>query len=236
MEVVLVLLLVSWRAAAIRDLGLAQEIWYGNLCLLNRRQQKVSYNILGPVGRTAPNELSFNTAQSWKDIYDFRQGHRPFVKSEFYDGGSFADQCGSIVSERDPSVHGKMRKSLSHAFSQRSLTEQESLISTVVDQFVDQIGKTGTEGLDIVDWYTMMTFDIIGDLAFGETFQGIESGQKHPWIARIEGAMMQGALADCFKRFPTLAKIVMALVPGTIQKIIEDTKKNERYSIDLVEK
>lgn len=87
----------------------------------------------GPVVRTAPNELSFNSAQSWKDIYDFRQGHLTFIKSEFYDGGSFADQCGSIVSERDPKVHGVMRKYLSHAFSQRSLTEQEYLVSMNVE-------------------------------------------------------------------------------------------------------
>lgn len=80
----------------------------------------------------------------------------------------------------------------------------------------------------------MMTFDIIGDLAFGKTFRGIESGQKHPWIARIEGAMMQGAVNDCFKCFPTLARIIMTLIPRTIQKIITDTKTNERYSIDLV--
>ena len=186
--------------------------------------------------RTAPNELSFNTAQSWKDIYDFRQGHRPFVKSEFYEGGSFADQCGSIVSERNPAVHSKMRKDMSAAFSQRSLLEQESLISSVVDQFVEKLGKIGTAGSNMVDLYTMMTFDIIGDLAFGETFQGVETGQKHPWISRIEGAMMQGALADCFKRFPILAKIVMALVPGAIQKIIADTKLNEKYSIELTKK
>ena len=158
------------------------------------------------------------------------------MKSEFYEGGSFADQCGSIVSERDPTVHGKMRKQLSHAFSQRSLTEQEILIAKVIDRFIGQLGKVGAKGLNMVEWYTMMTFDIIGDLAFGETFGGIESGQKHPWIARIEGAMMQGALADSFKRFPTLAKVVMTVMPGKIQEIIADTKRNEEYSIDLVKK
>lgn len=47
---------------------------------------------------------------------------------------------------------------------------------------------------------------------------------------------MQGALADCFKRFPWLAKIVLALFPGKIQDIIKDTKINENYSIDLVTK
>ncbi|PVH97982.1 putative cytochrome P450 [Periconia macrospinosa] len=194
------------------------------------------HNKYGPVVRTAPNELSFNTAKSWKDIYDFRQGHQTFVKSDFYEGGSFADQCGSIVSERDVNRHSKMRRDLSHAFSQRSLTEQEALISGVVDDFITQLGLVGAAGVNIVDWFTMATFDIIGDLAFGETFSGIKSAQKHPWIARIEGAMMQGALADCFKRFPWLAKMVLALFPGKIQDIIKDTKINEDYSINLVTK
>lgn len=47
---------------------------------------------------------------------------------------------------------------------------------------------------------------------------------------------MQGALADCFKRFATIGKLVMLLLPGKVMAIIEDTKINERYSIDLVKK
>jgi hypothetical protein len=136
-----------------------------------------AHTILGPVVRVAPNELSFNTAQSWSNIYDFRPGHRTFIKSEFYEGGSFADQYGSIVSERDPTTHGKMRKYLSNAFSQRSLVEQEFIISGVTDRFIERIGELGVDGLDIVKWFNMMTFDIIGDLAFGENFGGIESGK-----------------------------------------------------------
>jgi hypothetical protein len=58
-------------------------------------------------------------------------------------------------------------------------------------------------------------------------------GEIHPWISRITGAMTQGALADCFKRFPSLA-ILAKLMPGTIEKIIADTKINERYAVDLV--
>ena len=114
--------------------------------------------------------------------------------------------------------------------------DQEALIATVVDRFIEQLQTVGADSLNMVDWYTMMTFDIIGDLAFGETFEGIETGNKHPWITRIEGAMMQGALADCFKRFPLVAKVIMASIPGTIKQLIADTKTNEQYSIDLVEK
>lgn len=126
--------------------------------------------------RTSPNELSFNTAQSWKDIYGFRQAHLAFIKSNFYDGGSFADQAHSIVSERDPSKHGHMRKHLSHAFSDRSLKEQETIISAVIDQFIDKLGERGTRKTDICLEFEMMTFDIIGELAFGESFMGVQSG------------------------------------------------------------
>jgi len=129
------------------------------------------------VVRTAPNELSFNTQGSWKDIYGFRQGHKPFIKSDFYDGGSFAAEAHSIVSERDPVEHGKMRKYLAHAFSDRSLKEQEYLITEIVDKFIDQIGKHGRDGLDLVMWFNLATFDIIGSLAFGEPFGGVASGR-----------------------------------------------------------
>lgn len=138
------------------------------------------------------------------------------------------------MSERDPGLHARMRRHLAPAFSQRSLTEQETLISGVVDTFIERLGAVGSDGVDLVNLFTCTTFDIIGDLAFGETFGGIESGKTHPWIARIEGAMMQGALADCFNRFPTIAKIVMTMFPKKIEDIIKDTKINERYSIDLV--
>lgn len=133
----------------------------------------------------APNELSFNTLGSWKDIYGSRKGHQPFIKSKFYDGGNFASEAHSIVSERDPAEHSKMRKYLSQAFSDRSLKEQEYLVAEVVDHFIEQIGKHGSEGLDLVMWFNLATFDIIGSLAFGETFGGVASGElagtKYPY-------------------------------------------------------
>ena len=72
-----------------------------------------------------------------------------------------------------------MRKYLSHAFSQRSLTEQECLISKSINSFINKIGEDGAQGVDIVMAFTLMSFDIIGDLGFGETFRGIESSTNH---------------------------------------------------------
>ncbi|CCF33894.1 benzoate 4-monooxygenase cytochrome P450 [Colletotrichum higginsianum] len=131
----------------------------------------------GPVVRVAPNELSFNTAQSWKDIYDKRKGHETFTKSDFYDGGNFAAEAHSIVSVRDPEEHARMRRYLRDAFSDRSLREQEHLITELINSFVNKIGELGDKpsGIDIVMWFNLVTFDIIGSLAFGQSFGGISS-------------------------------------------------------------
>ena len=87
-----------------------------------------------------------------------------------------------------------MKKLLSHAFSQRSLTEQESLVSTAVDHLIETIGKTGAsqEGLNITKWFNILTFDIIGDLAFGETFRGIESGELRTYTSVVSYILKGG--------------------------------------------
>jgi cytochrome P450 len=148
--------------------------------------------------RTAPNELSFNSAQSWKDIYGFRQNHKTFIKSDFYDGGSFTGRgVHSIVSERGVDEHAQMRRYLSHAFSDRSLSEQEELIAKSIDKFVGKLGAAGAKssGFDIGKGYEMMTFDIIGDLAFGETFGGLEKG-RYSFFFCLVRAMADSAPAQ----------------------------------------
>ena len=136
------------------------------------------YCATGPVVRVAPNEVSFNTAGSWKDIYASRGTQKTFIKSEFYDGGSFAGRgVHSIVSERQPQVHAEMRHYLSSAFSERALNEQEDLISQSIDKFVELLPKQ-SDYCKQKTAYEMLTFDIIGDLAFGESFGAIESGKS----------------------------------------------------------
>lgn len=132
----------------------------------------------GPVVRIAPNELSFDTARSWKDIYGSRPGHLPFCKSEFYDGGFFSGLAYSVITERDPSVHAKLRKTLLTAFSDRSLKEQEYLIDEGVNEFISELGTHAAveQGSDLALWVSLATFDIIGSLAFGESFGGLKTG------------------------------------------------------------
>jgi cytochrome P450 len=186
----------------------------------------------------APNELSFSSASSWLDIYGPRKGHAPFIKSDFYDGGSFAAEAHSIVSERDPAAHRDMIKYLGSAFSDRSLKAQEDLVQEGVDEFVRQIGEKGRgeDGTNLVMWFNLATFDIIGSLAFGQNFGGLKSGEEHFWVSIVVRALRMGALADSFKRFPWIAKVFTGCFPGLLKKLVEDTRRHEQYSTDLVQK
>lgn len=136
----------------------------------------------GPVVRVAPNELSFNTATSWRDIYGYRSGHLQFRKGDFYDGAAFVESTGfrSIINTRDPIEHGRMHRHLAHAFSEKSVREQEALIAEEVDLFVEKLGQHGKkeQGTDLQRWLNMTTFDITGSLSFGKSFGAVQNGMS----------------------------------------------------------
>lgn len=73
-----------------------------------------------------------------------------------------------------------MRRMLSSAFSTRALSEQESIVVRNIDAFIMKLGLLGgprTSGLDMSKWYEMSAFDILGDMAFGESFHCIDNGK-----------------------------------------------------------
>jgi len=82
----------------------ASKIWYFTaqtpFCLPSSWQLNI-----GDVFRVSPNELSFASVRSYRDIYGFPPAGKPqFNKSDFYDvfGSGFDTRC--IGSERDPKV------------------------------------------------------------------------------------------------------------------------------------
>jgi hypothetical protein len=119
---------------------------------------------------------------SWKAIYGHQtNGNMTPIKSKFYEmyGSGYNTLC--VGSERDPKRHGAMRKNLSAAFSTRALMEQEDIVNNCVDKFVEKIGSmkesTG-KGLNMTKWYEMVSFDILGEMAFGESFHAVENGKS----------------------------------------------------------
>lgn len=71
-----------------------------------------------------------------------------------------------------------MRKHLSSAFSDRALKEQEHLVAEKVDEFINQVGKIGSTptGIDMTICFNLLTFDVLGELAVGKSFDGLKLG------------------------------------------------------------
>ncbi|KAL9063168.1 MAG: hypothetical protein Q9161_009612 [Pseudevernia consocians] len=126
--------------------------------------------------------LAIDRAHQRYDIYGHQPAGKPaVVKSEFYEmyGAGFRSLC--IGSERNPSKHQQMRRLLSSAFSTRALLEQESIVASNIDTFVMKMGLLGgpkTNGLNMSKWYEMSAFDILGDMAFGESFHCIDNADS----------------------------------------------------------
>lgn len=116
---------------------------------------------LGDVVRTGPNELSFSSAEAYRDIY----GHVGQDKKRFLKTTAYERAEPRIVSVRDPAEHAVQRRALSHAFSSRALRDQEEVVHTYVDLLIQQfgnLGENGKKGVNVTNAYNWLTFDIIG--------------------------------------------------------------------------
>jgi cytochrome P450 len=68
----------------------------------------------------------------------------------------------------------------------------------------------------MVQWYNFCTFDLIGDLAFGEPFGCLESGGYHPWVAMIFQNIKLGPFAELLRRYPALKAASKLVLPAQL--------------------
>ncbi|KAJ6095928.1 hypothetical protein N7486_006674 [Penicillium sp. IBT 16267x] len=178
---------------------------------------KALHEQYGEVVRIAPDELSFIDGDAWKVIYGTRPGHGQKPKdSRFYP--PTAEGAPSIITSNDVD-HSRMRRLLSHAFSDNSLREQEPIIKSYVDLLMQRLREKcedGNKALDMVAWYNFTTFDIIGDLAFGEPFDCLKNSTYHQWVTVVLSGVRLGAYTNVARRFPFEGFIIKLLTPKKV--------------------
>ncbi|KXX75932.1 Averantin hydroxylase, partial [Madurella mycetomatis] len=208
------------------------------VCLACEFRTPRSNTQAGPVVRTAPNELSFTTTSSWRDIYAFRKGHQVFIKTPAYDAGAFTAQVRSIVNERDPVEHAKMRKMLAPGFSDRAVRQQWPLINQIVDTFIHQLAYRAKKGeiIDFTLFFSLVTFDIATSLALGESFHSVEAGKMHPWAAFFKNAARAMGEGVAMMRFPWITKLVLAMKPPQLMAMIKELRMHEAVCIEMVKR
>lgn len=128
----------------------------------------------GEVVRIAPNELAFANSAAWRDI----MGHRAHGADEFEKWDGFyrpVEGMPADIVNAPREEHGALRRTLAHGFSDRSMRDQQPIIKGYIDLLIRRLHENSSSGagaspraLDLAAWYNYTTFDVIGDLAFGE--------------------------------------------------------------------
>lgn len=152
----------------------------------------------GDVVRVNPNELSLISGDTaWQQIYGFRSGKYKDTGIYEKDNSWFVKPINGVWSifNGNEADHSRMRRSLSHAFSDKALRSQEGLVMSYVDLLAQKLGEHADEGksVDIMRWYNYTTFDVITDLTFGEPLYCLRDNQYHTWVSMVFAMVKSGA-------------------------------------------
>lgn len=169
----------------------------------------------GPIVRVAPNELSFISSDACRDIYAARGSQPKFPKNPVWMGKPVPRASG-IVDANDED-HGRLRKVWGHAFTQHALDDFEPVLHKYVNVFIAQLrGLPREKDVDIVPWFNFLTFDLTGDLAFGESFNCLDGKMLHPWISMIFSHFKSATLIASIRFYPSLYSLLMWMLPASV--------------------
>jgi cytochrome P450 len=100
---------------------------------------------------------------------------------------------------------------------------------------LEQIVSKSEKGavLDITSWINFAAFDCIGDLAFGESFNCLESNEFHPWAFEILGTFKAVACAASLRYYPYLDWLLRLAIP---KRVWETQKYHFQLAVDKVQR
>ncbi|KAJ6009297.1 hypothetical protein N7522_004313 [Penicillium canescens] len=204
--------------------ALSQLVWSYHLCKGDSAkyitEQHAKY---GEIVRTASNELSFISASAWQEIYGNKSGW-----DNVYEKNGIAYLQGNedttnifFASSRQ---HAPVRRMMAPAFSERAVKKQEALVQECLDHMMTSLRKrNGLEHfpredgvVNMAAWFNFEVFDVLSSLAFGASIGSLESGQYHPWIKVIYGAIKHSTLIQSAHRLKPYHRLLEWLIPQDV--------------------
>lgn len=139
----------------------------------------------GPVVRIGPSEISFIDKAAWKDIYSLKRCRQierdPTSFPSLTPNGSKFD-----LLTYSPTDHAKYRKILNPCFSEKATKEYEPTIHENVDKMIDKLSanvRKGDARTNVTKWFQWLTFDMVTDVCWGESFECVSKRESHPCLA-----------------------------------------------------
>lgn len=127
----------------------------------------------GPIVRISPYEVDISDLPTVKRIHSVKDG---LLKSPFYE--QLITDSSSVFNTIYPDVHRKYKRLLSNPMSETGLKaflpRIDAKMRLAIQRIADENRETGRA--DVAKWFMFLSFDVIGDLAFGESFGNLERG------------------------------------------------------------
>ncbi|KAH8744497.1 cytochrome P450 [Diaporthe sp. PMI_573] len=190
----------------------------------------------GEVVRVGPNTLSYINPQAWKDIYGHRSGGKKSNTKDELATAKDVNGVSSLFSELDDIKHGRLRRIFSNAFSDKALKAQQTLFTRYTTQLVDNIRRDlatdPNREFDAVKLYNFTTFDIMGDLTFGEPLGLLENSSYSDWVRNVFQSLKTVAIFQFIFEYPLLAWLFRKFAPPAVRKAMETHYQHSAERVD----
>lgn len=122
---------------------------------------------------------------------------------------------------------------MTRSFSARSMREQEPAIKKYIDLLLLRLhehGDGGNKALDRMSWYIYTTFDVIGDLAFGESFGCLDNSAYHPWVKVIFDLAAFGMVFTCLAHYPMVKSVFDKMLAMILESVMAEQMVHEELT------
>jgi tryprostatin B 6-hydroxylase len=152
------------------------------------RQVAALHEQYGPFVRIAPSELSIRNPRAVAAL------HGPASRCEKGPIYDVTKPMTSLHMFRDRAIHNDLRRVWSQAFSDRALRGYNQRMSAYRSVLLGRIHAAKGESMDMAKWFRFYGFDVMGDLAFGKSFNMLETSRNHWAIDLLDAGILPLAL------------------------------------------
>lgn len=160
----------------------------------------------GDFVRVGPSDLSITHPKAVTAIYG--QGSK-CTKAAFYD---LSKPMVSLQTLRVRALHDQRRRVWSPAFSDKALRGYEERMKKYQNKLMAKFGELDSQPVDASKWFMLLSFDMMGDLAFGASFNMLEASEEH-WAIKL----LNEGMAPLSWMFPMWFFRLMASIPGLMR-------------------
>jgi len=110
-----------------------------------------------------------------------------------------------------------------------------SYFDLLVQKLYEKIDGPENGKVNIVRWFNFTTFDLIGDLCFGESFDALKTEEYNFWIANIFKGLKFSRVRNPLRAYPLIGMPILYLMK-VFPSLQETALKHRKYSRDKSER